>query len=139
MDKRFLVAWVIVFVVWMVGSFVVHGVLLAPGYKSVPELFRAEADAQQHFPFMLLAHAILAGALVWIYARGVEDSPWTGQGLRFGLAVALLTAVPWYLIYYAVQPMPGAIVARQIVYDTILTLLLGLVVAYLYRGKRTPA
>jgi hypothetical protein len=139
MDKRFLVAWIIVFVVWMVGSFLVHGVLLAPGYRGVPELFRADADAQRHFPFMLLAHAIMAGALVWIYARGVEDAPWTGQGLRFGLAVALLTAVPWYLIYYAVQPMPGTIVARQIVYDTVLTLLLGLVVAYLYRGKRAPA
>ncbi len=136
MDKRFLVAWIIVFVVWMVGSFVVHGVLLAPGYKGVPELFRADADAQRHFPFMLLAHAILAGALVWIYARGVDDAPWTGQGLRFGLAVALLTAVPWYLIYYAVQPMPGAIVVRQIVYDTILTVALGLLVAFLYRGKR---
>jgi hypothetical protein len=139
MDKRFLVAWIIVFVVWMVGSFLVHGALLAPGYRGVPELFRADADAQRHFPFMLLAHVIMAGALVWIYARGVEDAPWTGQGLRFGLAVALLTAVPWYLIYYAVQPMPGTIVARQIVYDTVLTLLLGLVVAYLYRGKRAPA
>jgi hypothetical protein len=137
-NKRFLTAWVVVFIVWMVGSFLVHGMLLAPHYKTVPELFRADADAQQHFPMMLLAHAILAGALVWIYARGVEDAPWAGQGVRFGLAVALLTAVPWYLIYYAVQPMPGDIVARQIVFDTMLTILLGLVVAYLYRdrGKR---
>jgi hypothetical protein len=35
--------------------------------------------------------------------------------------------------------VPGATVARQIVYHTILTLLLGLVVAYLYRGRRAPA
>ena len=136
MNRRFLTAWLIVFIVWMAGSFVVHGMLLAPGYKTVPDLIRADADAQQHFPFMLLAHAILAGALVWIYARGVEDTPWIGQGLRFGLAIALLTAIPWYLIYYAVQPMPGAIVVKQIVYDTILTLMLGLLVAYLYRGTR---
>ena len=134
--KTFVVAWVVAFVAWMFGSFVVHGMLLAPSYMTVPGLFRGPADAQQHFPFMLLAHALLAGALVWIYARGVEDAPWTGQGLRFGLAVALLTAVPWYLIYFAVQPMPGGIVVRQIVYDTVLTLVLGLVVAYLYRGRR---
>jgi hypothetical protein len=70
---------------------------------------------------------------VWIYARGVEDTPWVGQGVRFGVAVALLTIVPTYMIYYVVQPMPGAMVVKQIVYDGILLVLLGLLVAYLYR------
>jgi len=30
------------------------------------------------------------------------------EGLRFGLAIAALMTVPIYLIYYAVQPWPGA-------------------------------
>jgi hypothetical protein len=133
MNKRFIMAWIIVFVAWMAGSFVVHGLLLGADYASLPNLFRPEAEAGKLFPLMLLAHAILAGALVWIYARGVEDTPWVGQGVRFGLAVALLTVVPTYLIYYVVQPMPGAMVVKQIVYDGILLVLLGLLVAYLYR------
>jgi hypothetical protein len=133
MNKRFLMAWIIVFVAWMAGSFVVHGVLLGADYGSLPNLFRPEAESGKLFPLMLLAHAILAGALVWIYARGVEETPWVGQGVRFGLAVALLTIVPTYLIYYVVQPMPGALVVKQIVYDGILLVLLGLLVAYLYR------
>ena len=41
--------------------------------------------------------------------------------------------VPLYLIYYVVQPMPGATVAKQIVLETILVLVLGLVVAFMYR------
>jgi hypothetical protein len=44
----------------------------------------------------------MAGAFVWIYSRGVADAPWVPQGLRFGLAVALLTVVPTYTIYYVV-------------------------------------
>jgi hypothetical protein len=40
--------------------------------------------------------------------RGVEAKPWVAQGERFGIAVALLTVWPTYLIYYVVQPMPGA-------------------------------
>ena len=32
----------------------------------------------------------MAGAFTWIYARGVENKPWLGQGLRFGVAVAFL-------------------------------------------------
>jgi hypothetical protein len=135
MGKRFIMAWIIVFVAWMAGSFLVHGVLLGADYASLPNLFRPEAEAGRLFPLMLLAHVMLAGALVWIYARGVEDTPWVGQGVRFGLAVALLTIVPTYLIYYVVQPMPGAMVVKQIVYDGILLVLLGLLVAYLYRSS----
>jgi len=136
MNKRFLTAWLIILIAWMAGSFVVHGVLLSNDYLTVPSLFRPEAEAQQYFPLMLLAHVILAGAFVWIYSRGVEDAPWTGQGIRFGLAVALLTIVPTYIIYHVVQPMPGRIAVKQIVFDGILTIALGLLVAFLYRGAR---
>lgn len=136
MTKRFLVSWIIVFVAWMLGSFVVHGTLLHDDYARLPHLFRPESESQQYFPLMILAHAIMAGAFVWIYSRGVENTPWLPQGLRFGVAVALLTAVPMYLIYYVVQPMPGPHVVKQIVFDTILILLLGVLVAFLHRGRR---
>ena len=78
---------------------------------------------------------MMAGAFTWIYARGVENRPWLGQGLRFGLAVAFLAAIPIYLIYYAVQPLPGDLAVKQIVFDTIGTLILGTLVAFLYRGQ----
>ena len=133
MNTRFFIAWVVMFVVWMVGSFVVHAVLLHADYLNLPNLFRTEADAQNYFPFMLLAHVILAGALVWIYSRGAEAKPWLPQGFRFGAALALLTVVPTYLIYYAVQPMPGMSVVKQIVFDGIFSIVLGVVIAFLYR------
>jgi hypothetical protein len=132
MNRRFLIAWALVFVAWMLGSFLVHGVLLHADYSQLPNLFRPEADAQRHFPLMILAHVILAGAFVWIYARGTENKPWLGQGLRYGLAVALLI-VPIYMIYYVVQPMPGDLMVKQIVFDGILLLVLGGIVAWLYR------
>lgn len=133
MDKKFLIAWIVIFVVWMAGSFVVHGLLLHDDYMQLSSLFRPEADAQQYFPLMILAHVILAGAFVWIYARGVEPKPWLTQGVRFGVAVALLTIVPTYMIYYVVQPMPGAVVVKQIFFDGILIVILGSIVAWLYR------
>ncbi|HSD55119.1 MAG TPA: hypothetical protein VLC47_13195 [Burkholderiales bacterium] len=134
MERRFFIAWVVVFVAWMVGSFVVHGTLLHDDYAQLPNLFRPEAESQRLFFYMLLAHVIMAGAFVWIYARGVENRPWLGQGLRFGLAVALLAVVPIYMIYYVVQPMPGVTAVKQIVFDAIVVLLLGALVAYLYRS-----
>jgi hypothetical protein len=138
MNKKFLIAWVVLFIAWFIGSFVVHGVLLSADYMQLTSLFRTEADAQKYFPLMILAHVILAGAFVWIYARGVEAKPWLAQGVRFGIAVALLTIVPSYLIYFVVQPMPASVVIKQIVFDGILLVILGIIVAWLYRGTGTP-
>jgi len=138
MNKKFAIAWAAIFVAWMAGSFIVHGLLLHGDYARLPNLFRPEADAQQYFPLMILAHVILSGAFAWVYSRGVEAKPWLVQGIRFGIAIALLTVVPHYIIYYVVQPMPGMHVVKQIVFDGTLVVLLGALVAFLYReGQRS--
>jgi hypothetical protein len=136
MNRRFLLAWLAVFIAWMVGSFVIHGAMLHDDYARLPHLFRPEAEAQQYLLLEVLAHIILAGAFVWIYSRGVENRPWISQGARFGLTVALLTVVPTHLIYYVVQPIPGTTAVKQILYDTILVVLLGILVASFYRTPR---
>ena len=139
MNKKFTVAWIVVLVAWFLGSFLVHGVLLNSDYMQLPNLFRTEADAQKYFPLMILAHVMLSGAFVWIYARGTEAKPWMAQGVRFGIAVALLTTVPTYMIYFVVQPMPGDMVIKQIVYDGVLMVILGMIVAWMYRNTATPS
>src|ERR1700682_4128663 len=133
MNKRVFIAWGVIFVAWMAGSFVVHGALLHDDYTKLSALFRSEAEARPYFPLMVLAHIVLAGAFVWIYSRGVEAAPWLPQGIRFGLAVALLTIVPTYMIYYVVQPMPGMTVVKQMVFDGILILILGVIAAFIYK------
>jgi hypothetical protein len=134
MNKKFLIAWLVVFVVMMLGGMVIHGMLLQDEYMATG-LMRPEAEQQGLMVWMLLAHVMMAGAFTWIYARGVENKPWLGQGLRFGLALALFCTVPIYLIYYCVQPVPEMLVIRQIAYDLILMLVVGAVVAFLYRGQ----
>jgi hypothetical protein len=137
MDKKFLIGWLLLFVAWMAGSFVVHGALLNADYTALQgKLFRTPQDSQQYFPLMLLAHVLLSGAFVWIYVRGREaGKPWLGQGLRFGVAVALLTVVPTYMIYFIVQPTPAVLAVKQTLFDGVLLLVLGLVVAWWYREK----
>jgi hypothetical protein len=131
MNKKFLISVVVVFVLSMGLGFLVHGLLLNQAYTQLQGLFRTPQDAQAYFPFMLLAHVFIAFGFVWIYQRGKEDRPFLTQGIRFGLAVAVLSTIPMYLIYYAVQPMPAAVVYKQIVFDTLSVLLMGVVVAWL--------
>jgi len=133
--KKFMVAWVVVFIAWFMGSFVVHGVLLHADYMQVPTLFRMNDDAHVFFPLMSLAYLPLSGAFVWIYARGIAPRPWLGQGLRYGMAIALLATVPNDIIAYTVQPLPGLMVIKQIIFESILVVLLGVIVAWLYRAR----
>jgi len=139
MNKKFIIGWIVIFVAWFLGSFLIHGLLLHPDYAQLPNLFRTDADSQKYFPLMILAHVVLSGALVWIYARGAEAKPWVAQGARFGIAVAMLTAVPNYMIYFVVQPMPGSVVVKQMIFDGALMVILGLIVAWLYRNAATPS
>ena len=87
---------------------------------------------------MLLADALMGFGLTWIYVKGREaGKPPLAQGVRFGMAIAVLMTVPMYLIYYAVQPWPGAVVVKQIVYDGIGVLVKGVVVALINQGPRS--
>ncbi len=131
MSKRFWISVVVVFVMSMVLGFTVHGFLLAQDYGQLSSLFRSPADQQRHFPFMLVAHALTSLGLVWIYYRGREAKLPLAQGVRFGLAMAMVTVVPKFLIYWVVQPMPHVVALKQIGFDTIRILLIGIVVAHL--------
>src|SRR5260370_39584902 len=98
MNKKFIIAWIVLFVAWFMGSFVVHGVLLHSDYRQLTNLFRPEGEQHKYFPLMILSHVLLSVAFVWIYARGVEAKPWSEQGMRCGVAGDMLTIVPPYLI-----------------------------------------
>ena len=136
MSKRFWISVVVMFIAAMACDFIVHGVLLGRDYAALtPRLFRAEADAQAYFPFMLLAHVFMAIGITWLYRGGRGARPWAGQGVRFGLALAFYAVVPTYLIYFAVQPTPGDLVAKQIVFDSISAVILGLIAAAVNRDS----
>lgn len=132
MNKQFLISVVVLFIASMAFDFTVHGVLLKADYNSQPALNRKEADAQRHFPAMLLAHVLCAAGVTAIYRRGREaGKPWLGQGVRFGVWFALAACVPGFLIYYAVQPIGLSLMIKQACFGGIATVLLGVVAAAL--------
>ncbi len=135
MDKKFWIAGFAAFLVSFFYGFLAHGILLHADYAQIPNLMRTDADAMNYFPYMLLSHLIKGFAFAWIYRQGISAGvPWLTQGVRFGIAVALLLAVPLYLVYYAVQPMPGTLVVKQIILDSIGTVIMGIVVAFIIKA-----
>jgi len=133
MDKKFLVSTVAVFFVWMMGSFLVHGLWLTSTYETLTNMMRPLEEQESLFHFMLIAHLLMAGAFVWIYQRGNESKPWLQQGLRFGIAIAILAPIPTFMIYYTVQQTPGILAVQQSIGDTVVVIVVALVTAFLNR------
>jgi hypothetical protein len=140
---KFLVRWIVVFIVSNALGFVGHGFLLKETYLALsranPGIMRTEEDSQAHFLWMLLAFAIQAAAIVWIYAKGNTGGAWLGQGIRFGIAIWAVSSAFMYLIYYDVQPWPGMVTAKQMGWDFIALLLVGIVIAALSKNDAVVA
>jgi hypothetical protein len=130
MTRKCIISAVVMFVMAWGLSFVVHGVLLAGDYAATQGM-RTPADAQSRIGYLILAQALFGIAFAWVYFQGKEDKPWLAQGLRYGIAIALLTVIPTYLIYHVVTPVALALAVKQIVLDTIRILLMGIVVAWI--------
>jgi hypothetical protein len=137
MDKRFWISVVVMFVVSMGLGFVVHELLLGADYRALPGMFRPAPDAEQQFGYMIAAHVLIAVGFTWIYRQGREAGKSVlGQGLRFGAAVAVLSNVPGYMIYHAVQPLPLDLMIKQICFDVPAVLVMGVVVAAINQAPR---
>jgi hypothetical protein len=132
LDKKLVISIVAMFVLAVASGAIVHGTILQGEYMKL-SFMRPEAQAHGLFAYMFLANFLFACGFSWIYVRGKEAKPWMGQGLRYGIAIILLYVLPTYLVYYVILPMPSGLVAQQIIFDSISTIVLALVLAWLNR------
>jgi hypothetical protein len=127
--KKTLLGTLAGFVVLVVGRYLLHGVMLASTYAELGDLMRAPADFMHRMWAVQLANLLFAVAATLIYARGVESKPWLGQGIRFGILVAMATAAPQFLIEYAVYPIGHRLAFHWIVGEGVIAILMCLAIA----------
>jgi len=138
MDRRFWISGVVMTIATMLLGFLVHGLLLADDYNTlVGKVMRSPQEADGMVHWMLLADACIGFAMTWVYRQGIGAGSTLAQGIRFGIAVALLTVIPQFLIYWVVTAMPATIVHKQLAFDTVRMVVLGVLVAYLNPPRTT--
>jgi hypothetical protein len=129
--NRLVAAIALIFVLASVFGNIVHAIMLHADYAALPALYRAPVDAD--FTLILASYLAFAVASVWIYSHGVTDAPWFGQGIRFGMAMWLVTSVPMYVMAYATQPLPETLVWKQLGLEFVSKVVLGIVTAAMVR------
>jgi hypothetical protein len=132
MDRKFAISAVVMFVMAFALGFFVHGYVLFADYSRLP-IMRPPAEANALMLWMVLAYISFAVGFTWIYQKGRESKAWLPQGIRYGIAVAAITAIPTYLIYHVVTPVPFGLAVRQIIFEAISLVLMAIVLAWLNR------
>jgi hypothetical protein len=138
--KKLLAAILVSFLFLVVGGFLIHGVWLAATYREMRDAgmsFRSE-DAMMHKMWVIWVSDLIYSILfVLIYARGAENKPWMGQGIRFGIIATLFTVVPSTLNQYLSYNIPYSLAAKWIVSALVVLVLMGIAVAAIC--KKLPA
>ncbi|PYU05937.1 MAG: hypothetical protein DMG33_09550 [Acidobacteria bacterium] len=137
--KKTIGAIVAGYVVQFGGNFLIHGVWLKQDYINTASLWRSSEAMNSRMWAMFLGVLIYAVGAVLIYVRGVESKPWVGQGIRFGILLALVTTVCNSLISWVTMPMPHMLAVKWMVGEGLLAILFGLVVAAICRPKSAAA
>lgn len=136
--KKWLIASVVAFIAFAVMEWIVHGSILADAYKAKPELWATEATMKANAWALYVGQLIYAGMFALIYTKGYEGKPGLGEGFRYGLYMAFFTAVPRFLVNYAVMPYTANIAVTWLISGIIESVILGLIVGLIYR-KPQPA
>jgi hypothetical protein len=127
------------FVVQMAGLFLIHSVWLKQDYVDSASLWRSQPDQVSRVWAMLLAVLVYAVGAVWIYAHGVEPKPWIGQGIRFGILLGMVSVVYGSLSGWVILPVSSMLVLKWIVGEGLLSIVFGLVVAYICQPRSASA
>ncbi|MEN1939902.1 hypothetical protein WCE41_01550 [Luteimonas sp. MJ246] len=137
MDKRFWICGIVVGAAALLIGFLVHGLLLRPDYQALAQLYRSPEQANAHAAWIIPAYLSLGLAMTWLYRRmPASDGVDLTRGARFGLAVALVSYVPWHVLAFVGQPLPLALMLRQVAFDLVAMVLLGMLLAWLQPHRR---
>lgn len=140
MDKRFLICGIVVAAAGLILGFAVHGLLLRADYQALAPLYRTQAQANAHAAWILPAYLLFGLAMTWLYRRmPASDGVDLGRGARFGVAIALVSCVPWHMFAFVAQPLPLSLMLRQVAFDLLAMVLLGMLLAWLQPHRRALA
>ena len=137
MDKRFWICGIVVGMAALICGFLVHGLLLRADYPALAQRYRSREEASARAAWILPAYALLGLSMTWLYRRmPASDGVDLARGARFGLAVALVSYVPWHLLAFVGQPLPLSLMLRQVALDLAAMVLLGMLLAWLQPHRR---
>ena len=133
--KKTLGAIVAAFVVYAGSGYLIHEIVLKKAYQATADLWRSPDAMQHRLWILLLSELIFVVGAVLVYQRGVEKKPWIGQGIRFGILLALVAPVPGFMMTYVTIDVYHQLALYWILFGIAQAILIALVIAGICQPK----
>jgi len=137
--KKLVSATVLAYAWLMATGYLINGVWLMHDYMLSPDSWRPQADMQHKFWIMWVAELLFTVMFVWIYSRGLEKKSWVGQGIRYGIVMSLLVMIPESLYEYVIYRVHHILAVKWMVSGTAQFIVMGLLVAAIYKAPSSKA
>lgn len=134
--RRYLAATLAVFVVSVGLGYVVNGVLLQSTYASIHGVWRP--DILSKMWINAVNDFILSFVFVYLFAKGYEGRGML-EGVRFGLLMGLVFAIPAAYGTYVIIPVPYYLALEWFLYGMAQTVIIGMVAAAIYKPPERRA
>jgi hypothetical protein len=138
MNKTFWIGFIVVYIVWQVIGFVVHGIMLNDTYMSMWQVFRAEAEMNSMMWMMFLSSALYLFLFCYIFTKGYEGKG-VGEGLRYGLLMGLFMSIPMAIDQYVVYPITSNLALIWFVGGVVSFMIAGAIFAAIYKPSEGSA
>ncbi len=132
MSKTFWIGVAFVFVVLSIFEFLINGMLLAGDYQATAQLWRPMEEMKMGLFYVV--YLFVAFFFTLIFTKGYEGTG-VAEGLRYGLYVGMLVAVPMAYGSYGAMPITYALALKWFLFGVIKYSLLGLLLSLVYGRK----
>lgn len=138
--KRFILAFIVIFVLLEIFSYLVHSVILSSTYMSegIKQIFRPMDQMNSYMWVIWVTDLIWSYLFVFFFVKGYENKGIL-EGLRYGFYMGIFFAFVSSYQSFAIYPLPYALTLQWFIYGLVEMLILGFMAALLYKPKKAVA
>ncbi|MCW8804821.1 MAG: hypothetical protein OQK56_00040 [Ignavibacteriaceae bacterium] len=135
-QKKFWIAFIVVFIVYEITNFIVHGLILGSTYmnEEITPLFRPQAILDSTMWLRLFTELVWSFFFTFIFVKGYENKG-IMEGVKFGIYVGLFYSFVWAYQSYWMYPMPYSLALQWFIFGLIQCIILGILAAMIYKPK----
>jgi len=128
--KKLLIAFIIIYVVGGLFSFIIHGVLLSETYMSMADVWRP--DMERLMWIQWITALFFCFFFVFVFVKGYEGKG-IMEGVRYGLVIWAFFTIPSVYGQYMVYPLTYGLILQWLIYDLIGLVIYGAIAAAVYK------
>ena len=135
MNKKVLIGFVVVFVLTFLLDYVVNMYVMMADYEATKQLWRAPEEMKMGV--IVVSQLFFAFFFTLIFSKGYEGKG-IQEGVRYGVYVALMMALPAAYMTFATMPVPYSLSLKWFLSGLVQNMLYGIALALVF-GKKGEA